>query len=196
MNVEWFNDIVFNDIAVGGIIAAVALFLSNLALQRWNRPKIIMGAGEISETEDGFIRVVVKNEGKTAAKNCRGKISIECSEDDLREDFFTVINPKHFRPVKEINLRWTNTHSESITINAHDNEPLTVFQKIPKESNLVIAVYGDTHSTKYICVLKYLDGKEYRGKINITAANAKGKAIDFRMKMEDDKIKTELFNEC
>ncbi|NMX20983.1 hypothetical protein C5S30_00800 [ANME-1 cluster archaeon GoMg4] len=168
----------------------------DLALQWWNRPKINIEAGEISETEDGIIRVVVKNEGKTSAKNCRGKISIECSADDLREDFFTVIKPRRFRPVKEINLRWTNTYSGSITINAHDNEPLTVFQKIPKKSDLVIAVHGDTHPFgDYICVLKYLDGKDYRGKINITAANAKGKEINFRIKMEDDMIKTELFNE-
>ena len=75
-----------------------------------------------------------------------------------------------------------------------DDEVLSIFKKVSCESEKAIAVGSRGFDAR--CVLKSLKGKEYRGKINITAANAKGKEINFRMKMEGDTIKMKLFNEC
>lgn len=179
----------------GGVIAGIALFISNILYRRWIRPKLSIEASEISETEDWFIRVVVKNEGKTAAQNCVGKISIDnVSADDLLKlsGIVTDIDQVNFRPTKGMNLPWTNTNSEYNTINAHDNEVLNVFQKVSSENVLAIGVCMEKGVFNKRCVLKYSEGKEYFGKISTTTENAKGTEINFIMKVVDGKINLKL----
>jgi hypothetical protein len=185
----------FLSIVGGGVIAGIALFVSNILYRWWVRPKLSIEAGEISETEDWFIRVVVKNEGKTAAQNCVGKISIDnVSADDLLKlsGIVTDIDQVNFRPTKGMNLPWTNTNSEYNTINAHDNEVLNVFQKVSSENVLAIGVCMEKGVFNKRCVLNYSEGKEYIGKISTTTENAKGTEINFIMKVVDGKINLKL----
>ena len=183
----------FISIVAGGFIAGVALFCSNYLYRLLVSPKLGIDEDEISETMDGYIRVKVKNEGKTSADNCVGKISFNnVCEADLLElpEIITDITPVRFRPIKEMKLIWANTDSENITINAHDNEVLSVLRKAPSYES-AIGVVKKTFDRW--CLLKSSEGKEYLGKISVTAANAKGTEINFSIKSSDGKIKMVLF---
>ena len=145
-----------------------------------------------------FIRVIIKNEGKTAAQNCVSKISFEkVSANDLcdRHPSFISPDPSEFIPITRMSLHWANTFlgGGCITINAHDDEALDVGKLVRIEGNIYcIDIFSEQGLSPMRCSLKYYENKEYTGKIHITAANAKGKEKDFIMRMKGGKINLRL----
>jgi len=102
-------------VAIGGIIAGISLFIANLAIRRYLRPKLDIIEEELPREQKlkyQFIRVIIKNEGKTAAQNCVSKISFEkVSANDLcdRHPSFISPDPSEFIPITRMSLHWANT---------------------------------------------------------------------------------------
>lgn len=192
----------------GALIAALALLGSNLLYRRWLRPKLKI-TKERESKDSPYIRVLVKNKGKTAAKNCVGKITLskvsrgkgreleEITKDDLKEgEFYFTMQPDNFIPITRMSIHWANIvlGGGAITINAKDDEALDVAVLRKKEEIFHIDVFsedGDRGPNR--CRLIYYEDGEYRGRIYITAANANPQEINFKMKMANDNTKIELF---
>jgi len=186
-------------VAIGGIIAGFSLFIGNFLFRHYFRPKLDIIEEELPREQKlkyPFIRVVVKNEGETAAQNCVGKISFDkVSEADLLNRGPSLLSPSYFIPIKRMSLHWANTSlgGGCITINAHDDEALDVCQLIHiGEKEYCIDVFSEEGLSRKRCCLKYYEDKEYEGTIHITAANVKGKEKNFIMRMKGGKINLRL----
>lgn len=188
-------------VAIGGVIAGFSLFIANLSYRYCLRPKLDIIEEELPREQKlkyPFIRVVVKNEGETAAQNCVGKISFDnVSATDLcdRSPSFISPDPSKFIPITRMSLHWANTFlgGGCININAYDDEALDVGKLIWIEGNIYcIDVFSEQGLSPMRCSLKHCEDKEYEGTIHITAANAKGKEKNFIMRMKGGKINLRL----
>jgi hypothetical protein len=130
--------------------------------------------------------ITIRNEGRTAARNCVGIITMNIASDDLIQPFITnlpVLLPPSFSGKRPLGgqVCWAEINNPSrITINAKDEALLDIYRVVCKGGHTHIEIPSERGwSTLRMALSAY---KEYIGSLKITAENAHPVEKRFKLK--------------
>ena len=130
--------------------------------------------------------VTVRNEGKTAAKNCIGIITIDANPSDLIQPFITnlpVLLAPGYSGERALGgqVCWAEIGNPNrITINAHDESLLDIYRVVYKQGHCHIEIPSERGWKPLRMALSAR--KEYTGILRVTAENAQ--LIEKRFKLK------------
>lgn len=130
--------------------------------------------------------VVVKNKGKTAAKNCTGIVIIDVKPEELIQPFITnlpVLLPPSFSGKRVLGgqVCWAEIDNPArITINARDEALLDIYRVVCKGRHRHIEIPSERGWKVLRMALSA--SREYTGTLRVTAQNAKPVEKRFKSK--------------
>jgi len=133
--------------------------------------------------------ILIRNEGKTSARNCTGLIIIDTKERDLIEPFITnlpVLLPPGFSAKRVLGGKvcWAEFGNPAhLTINAHDEALLNIYRVVCKGGHTHIEIPSEKGWKVLRMALSA--SKEYTGILRITAENAQPVEKRFKLKPVD-----------
>ena len=177
---------------IGAIVAAfigatVGGFLQHKWVEKYRRPVLnIVGEDFVPVGGYRYHRIRVKNTGKSAAKNCIGKITLEnVTRDDVAQSSpdksaRAIMNRDIFSDIREMSICWSRIgNPESITINRDDTQTLEVYRAWLDSSYFVLELPTEEDWNPYRVSLKA--DKEYSGEIFVTSGNADTLPVKFKL---------------
>jgi len=185
--------------AIGAIVgallgAAFGGFLRDKLAEKHFKPVLNMVGEDNLPAGIGiyYHRILVKNTGKRAAKNCIGKVTLEnITRDDLVEnppvyvynamEAKPIVNKHTFTDIREMSICWSRLgNPESITINRDDTQMLDLYRVISGCLELPTEEGWDCFRVG----LK--TDKEYSGGIRVTSENAQTVSAKFKLSPTND----------
>ncbi|MDH5685611.1 MAG: hypothetical protein OEY73_03670 [Hadesarchaea archaeon] len=179
----------------GLLVGAFVNLVAQIVFVWYKKPNLKIGN---DKPHGRYHSIEIENKGKTAAENCVGNIYVEATQKDLadlsRSALSTIGAPAGAPPfITELTERgisgavcWAHSgpiikNPHSTTINIHDSALLDVYRYL----NGLIEIPSE-RGWKILRVR--LKPKEYRGKLRITAANAKPQIKEFQLKVENQNV--------
>ncbi len=184
-NLDWVP--VIGAIVAAFIGAAVGGFLRHKWVEKYRRPVIsVVGQDFVPVGAYRYHRIRVKNTGKSAAKNCIGKITLEnATRNDVAQSSpdkvaRAIMNKDIFTDIREMSICWSRIgNPEHITINRDDTQTLDVYRVWLDSSYSVLELPTEEDWNPYRVSLKA--SKEYSGEIFVTSENAQTERVKFRL---------------
>ncbi len=175
--------------------AALGGFIRDWINENYFKPKLYIL--DKSVIKGLHYRIIVKNEGKRAAENCIGMITLDAEAEDVYEpsDVYIIsadepqpiLSSKYFTPMEGMSLCWSRMGNiETCTINRNTKAALE-FCMVYAESHLSIP-----SESGWLPVRVRLKIGEYHGKIEVTSANAEPACASFNLVPQGDGMTLEI----
>jgi hypothetical protein len=194
---------------IGALLgAAFGGFLRDKLTERYFQPVLDITGGDIFPVGPYVVyhRILIKNKGKRAAKNCIGKITLEnaMKDDIFKETLTAVVSVGEPQPIltkdsltniKGMSVCWASIgNPESLTINRDDTQLIDLYRICKTEGRLRLDLPTEKGWKPNFRVM--LDGgKEYSGEILITSSNAPPKIAKFKLIPKDVDVELHLEQE-